>query len=85
MKDKVYLSEEELEQAKIRERNFLVKRLEYCKNVLRLEAAEKMKAAIAEGDFESAAFYYAKNFQARLEHEIMNLENDIRNFDKTDA
>ena len=86
MKDKVYLSEEGLEQAKIRERNFLVKRLEYCKKVLRLEAAEKMKAAIAEGDLsESAAFYYAKNFQALIEHEIMNLENDIRNFDKTDA
>ena len=47
MKDKVYLSEEGLEQAKIRERNFLVKRLEYCKKVLRLEAAEKLKEAIA--------------------------------------
>ena len=86
MEDRVNLSEKELEQVKIRERNFLVKRLEYCKNVLRLEAAEKLKAAIAEGNLsENAAYYYAKNFQALIEHEIMNLENDIRNFDKTDA
>ena len=85
MEDRVNLSEKELEQVKIRERNFLVKRLEYCKNVLRLEAAEKLKAAIAEGNLsENAAYYYAKNFQALIEHEIMNLENDIRNFDKTD-
>lgn len=72
MSDKVVLKEYQ--------RNFLVKRLEYCKNVLRLEVAEKMKNAIALGDLsESVEFYYAKNFQAWLEGEINELAREIHN------
>jgi len=66
-------------QAKIDKRDFLVKKLEYYKNIRRLEVAEWLKIAIALGDLsENSEYDYAKNEQAFLEGEIMNLMHEIR-------
>ena len=54
-------------------------RLEYLKTVRRLEIAEQIKVARAFGDIsENAEYDEAKNEQARIEREIMNIENMLR-------
>ncbi len=58
----------------------LVKKLENLKSVRRLEVANRLKAAIALGDLsENSEYVDAKNEQAFLEGEIVDLENQIRN------
>ena len=54
-------------------------RLEYLKTVRRLEIAEQIKVARAFGDIsENAEYDEAKNEQARIEREIMQIENMLR-------
>lgn len=58
----------------------LQEKLEYLKGTRRLEVAERLKAAIALGDLsENSEYDDAKNEQAFLEGEIMDLEESIRN------
>lgn len=58
----------------------LVKKLDNLKSVRRMEIAERLKAAIALGDLsENSEYTDAKNEQAFLEGEIVNLEKQIRN------
>lgn len=58
----------------------LVKRLENLKSVRRIEVANRLKAAIALGDLsENSEYVDAKNEQAFLEGEIMDLEKQIHN------
>lgn len=58
----------------------LVKRLENLKSVRRIEVANRLKAAIALGDLsENSEYVDAKNEQAFLEGEIMDLEKQINN------
>ena len=58
----------------------LVKKLENLKSVRRIEVAERLKAAIALGDLsENSEYVDAKNEQAFLEGEIMDLEKQIHN------
>lgn len=60
----------------------LVEKLNYLKSVRRIEVAERLKAAIALGDLsENSEYDDAKNEQAFLEGEILDLENKIRNSD----
>ena len=60
--------------------NKLVQKLENLKSVRRLEIAERLKAAIALGDLsENSEYVDAKNEQAFLEGEIVDLEKQIRN------
>lgn len=60
--------------------NKLVEKLENLKSVRRLEIAERLKAAIALGDLsENSEYVDAKNEQAFLEGEIVDLEKQIRN------
>jgi len=60
----------------------LVKRLDYCKNVLRLEIAEKIQTAIKEGDLgEISSYSDAKKAHIILEREIMELEYCINQFE----
>lgn len=60
----------------------LVKRLENLKSVRRIEVANRLKAAIALGDLsENSEYVDAKNEQAFLEGEIMDLEKQIHNSD----
>ena len=62
--------------------NKLVEKLNYLKSVRRIEVAERLKAAIALGDLsENSEYDDAKNEQAFLEGEIMDLETKIRNSD----
>lgn len=58
----------------------LVEKLDYFKSVRRIEIAERLKAAIALGDLsENSEYDDAKNEQARLETEIIELEAKLRN------
>ena len=58
----------------------LVEKLDYLKSERRLEIAERLKAAIALGDLsENSEYDDAKNEQARLETEIIELEAKLRN------
>ena len=60
----------------------LVKKLENLKSVRRIEVANRLKAAIALGDLsENSEYVDAKNEQAFLEGEIMDLEKQIHNSD----
>ena len=57
-------------------------KLDYLKSVKRIEIAERLKAAIALGDLsENSEYDDAKNEQAFLEGEIIDLETKIRNSD----
>ncbi|MBR1805363.1 MAG: transcription elongation factor GreA [Selenomonadaceae bacterium] len=57
----------------------LVEKLDYYKSVRRIEIAERLKAAIALGDLsENSEYDDAKNEQARLETEIIELEAKLR-------
>ena len=57
-------------------------KLDYLKSVKRIEIAERLKAAIALGDLsENSEYEDAKNEQAFLEGEIIDLETKIRNSD----
>ena len=58
----------------------LVKKLEHLKSVRRIEVADRLKAAIALGDLsENSEYVDAKNEQAFLEGEILDLEAKIVN------
>ena len=58
----------------------LAEKLEYLKTVRRLEIAEEIKTARAFGDLsENAEYDEAKNEQAKIEGEIVMLENMLRN------
>lgn len=58
----------------------LQEKLEYLKGERRLEVAARLKAAIALGDLsENSEYDDAKNEQAFLEGEILELEESIRN------
>ena len=58
----------------------LVEKLEYLKSVRRIEVANRLKAAIALGDLsENSEYDDAKNEQAFLEGEILDLEAKIVN------
>ncbi len=60
--------------------NKLVDKLNYLKSVRRIEVADRLKAAIALGDLsENSEYVDAKNEQAFLEGEIMDLEAQIHN------
>ena len=60
----------------------LVEKLNYLKSVRRIEVSERLKAAIALGDLsENSEYDDAKNEQAFLEGEILDLETKIRNSD----
>ena len=62
--------------------NKLVEKLNYLKSVRRIEVANRLKAAIALGDLsENSEYVDAKNEQAFLEGEIMDLEKQIHNSD----
>lgn len=62
--------------------NKLVEKLNYLKSVRRIEIADRLKAAIALGDLsENSEYDDAKNEQAFLEGEIIDLEAKIRNAD----
>lgn len=58
----------------------LEEKLDYLKSVRRIEVSERLKAAIALGDLsENSEYDDAKNEQAFLEGEILDLEAKIRN------
>ena len=58
----------------------LVDKLNHLKSVRRIEIANRLKAAIALGDLsENSEYVDAKNEQAFLEGEIVDLEKQIRN------
>lgn len=58
----------------------LEERLDYLKTVRRQEIAEEIKQARAFGDLsENAEYDEAKNEQARIEGEIVNIEKMLRN------
>ncbi|MBR2520382.1 MAG: transcription elongation factor GreA [Selenomonadaceae bacterium] len=58
----------------------LVEKLDYLKSVRRIEISERLKAAIALGDLsENSEYDDAKNEQGKLEGEIQELENKLRN------
>lgn len=58
----------------------LEEKLDYLKTVRRLEIAEEIKQARAFGDLsENAEYDEAKNEQARIEGEILNIEKMLRN------
>ena len=58
----------------------LQEKLDYLKGERRKEVAERLKAAIALGDlYENSEYDDAKNEQAFLEGEILELEENIRN------
>jgi len=62
--------------------NKLVEKLNYLKSIRRIEVADRLKAAIALGDLsENSEYDDAKNEQAFLEGEILDLEAKIRNSD----
>ena len=62
--------------------NKLVEKLNYLKSVRRIEVADRLKAAIALGDLsENSEYDDAKNEQAFMEGEILDLEAKIRNSD----
>ena len=62
--------------------NKLVEKLDYLRSVRRIEVAERLKAAIALGDLsENSEYDDAKNEQAFVEGEILDLEAKIRNSD----
>ncbi len=62
--------------------NKLVEKLNYLKSTRRIEVADRLKAAIALGDLsENSEYDDAKNEQAFLEGEILDLEAKIRNSD----
>ena len=74
MTKKVILTEEGYNQR--------VEKLNYLKSVRRIEVADRLKAAIALGDLsENSEYDDAKNEQAFLEGEILELEEKIRNSD----
>ncbi len=55
-------------------------RLEYLKTVRRMEIAEQIKFARSFGDLsENAEYDSAKNEQAKIEHDILQLETMLRN------
>jgi len=57
----------------------LEERLEYLKSVARREIAERIKQALAFGDIsENSEYDEAKNEQARVEGEIVQLENMLK-------
>ena len=61
----------------------LEKQLEYLKNVRRAEVAQKLKEARSFGDLsENAEYDEAKNEQAILEAEIVDVEMKINNADE---
>ncbi|MGM9531276.1 transcription elongation factor GreA [Intestinibacter sp.] len=58
----------------------LEQELEYLKTVKRKEVAERLKIAIGFGDLsENAEYDEAKNEQAKLEEQIIKLEEKLRN------
>ena len=58
----------------------LVEKLDYLKSVRRIEISERLKAAIALGDLsENSEYDDAKNEQGKLEGEIIELEDKLRN------
>ena len=58
----------------------LAEKLDHLKSVRRIEISERLKAAIALGDLsENSEYDDAKNEQARLETEIIELEAKLRN------
>ena len=60
----------------------LEEKLEYLKSVRRIEVAERIKQAIDFGDIsENSEYEDAKNEQAFIEGEILNLEKMLRNSD----
>ena len=62
--------------------NKLVEKLNYLKSTRRIEVADRLQAAIALGDLsENSEYDDAKNEQAFLEGEILDLEAKIRNSD----
>ena len=64
----------------------LQEKLDYLKGERRKEVAERLKAAIALGDLsENSEYDDAKNEQAFLEGEILELEESIRNARNIDA
>jgi transcription elongation factor GreA len=57
-------------------------KLEYLKSVRRIEVAERIKQAIDFGDIsENSEYEDAKNEQAFIEGEVLNLEKMLRNSD----
>lgn len=57
----------------------LQEELEYLKNVKRREIAERLKEAISYGDLsENSEYEEAKNFQAQIEVQILDLEEKVR-------
>ncbi|MGM9533980.1 MAG: transcription elongation factor GreA [Intestinibacter sp.] len=63
----------------------LEQELEYLKTVKRKEVAERLKIAIGFGDLsENAEYDEAKNEQAKLEEQIIKLEEKLRNADVID-
>ena len=58
----------------------LEQEFEYLKTVRRKEVAERLKIAIGFGDLsENAEYDEAKNEQAKLEEQIMKLDEKLRN------
>ena len=63
----------------------LEQELEYLKTVKRKEVVERLKIAIGFGDLsENAEYDEAKNEQAKLEEQIIKLEEKLRNADVID-
>ena len=59
--------------------NKLEEELEYLKAVKRKEVAERLKVAISFGDLsENAEYDEAKNEQAKLEEQILKLDEKLR-------
>ena len=59
--------------------NKLEEELEYLKTVKRKEVAERLKVAISFGDLsENAEYDEAKNEQAKLEEQILNIDEKLR-------
>ena len=59
--------------------NKLEEELEYLKTVKRKEVAERLKVAISFGDLsENAEYDEAKNEQAKLEEQILKLDEKLR-------
>ena len=66
--------------------NKLEEELEYLKTVKRKEVAERLKVAISFGDLsENAEYDEAKNEQAKLEEQILKLDEKLRKARLADA
>lgn len=65
--------------------NKIEEEVEYLKTVKRKEVAERIKVAISFGDLsENAEYDEAKNEQAKLEEQILKLEEKLRNAEVID-